>query len=109
MKSKREKIGTDNQGRSNFSIAAGCIKDVMSSGSDGALGKGVELGIGAVLAKTVLKRLPAPLNFVAPLIAEKVIMKYGVDGGREVLLKGLKWVKKATDDKSVRLTDTQII
>lgn len=75
------------------------VKDLfMTSAPGGLTGKGVEMGVGAALAKTVLKRLPVPLNFIAPIIIEKVILKHGVEEGREVLLKGLRWVKKATDD-----------
>jgi hypothetical protein len=84
-----------------FSNTVNYIKDLLTAGPQGATGKGMELGIGAVLARTALKRLPVPLNFVAPMIAEKVIMKYGVEEGRELLLKGLRWVKKATDEKPV--------
>lgn len=75
------------------------VKDLlMVSAPGGVAGKGVELGVGAVLAKTVLKRLPVPFNFLAPVIIEKVLLKHGVEEGREVLLKGLRWVKAATDD-----------
>jgi hypothetical protein len=72
---------------------------LMVSPPGGAAGKGLELGVGAVLAKTVLKRLPVPFNFLAPVIIEKVILKHGVEEGREVLLKGLRWIKAATDDE----------
>lgn len=75
------------------------VRDLLTAGPGGATGKGLELGVGAVLARTALKSLPAPLNFLAPLIAEKVIMKHGVDGGRELLLVGLRWLKKVTDEK----------
>jgi hypothetical protein len=63
----------------------------------------MELGVGAVLARTALKRLPVPLNFIAPLVVERVLMKHGVEEGRELLLKGLRWVKNATDEKPVRI------
>ena len=84
--------------RSGLGAATGYVRSLLTAGPEGAVGKGLELGLGAVLAKTVLKRLPVPFNFVAPYIAEKVIMKHGVDGGREILLKGLRWVKKVTDE-----------
>ena len=75
------------------------VKDLlMVSAPGGVAGKGIELGVGAVLAKTVLKRLPVPFNFLAPIIIEKVILKHGVEEVWEVLLKGLRWVKAATDD-----------
>jgi hypothetical protein len=81
--------------------ASSYIKDLlMTSAPGGVAGKGIELGVGAAIAKTVAKRLPVPLNFLAPIILEKVILKYGVEEGREVILKGLKWVKKATDEET---------
>lgn len=78
------------------------VKELMTSGADGIAGKSMELGVEAILAKTALKRLPPPLNIVAPIVVEKVMMKYGVDGGREVLLAGLKWIKKVTDEEPVK-------
>jgi hypothetical protein len=98
MENKKDRTGTD-KSRSNFNVATDYIRNTMASTSGGALGKGLEMGVGAVLAKTVLRRLPPPLNLFAPTIAEKVIMKYGVSSSREVLLRGLKWVKRATDEK----------
>lgn len=62
------------------------------------VGKGIESQIAAVLTQTALRRLPPPFNFVAPMVAEKLIMKYGIQEGRELLLKGLYWVKKVTED-----------
>jgi hypothetical protein len=79
--------------------ATNYMKEVFNTGPKGVVGKGLEMGVGAVLAKTVLRRLPVPFNFLVPLVAEKVILKHGVDGGREVLLKGLRWVQKVTEAK----------
>ncbi len=96
----------------SFFSAASFTKDLLSTSAPGGVaGKGVELGMGAILAKTVLKRLPAPFNFLAPIIVEKVILKYGVEEGREVLLKGLRWVKKATDetDVDIRITKENVV
>ncbi|MCF0070395.1 hypothetical protein LZD49_07920 [Dyadobacter sp. CY261] len=78
------------------------FKDLMAAGPGGVAGRGAEIGLGAILARTALRRLPVPLNVVAPLLIEKVIMKYGVEEGRELLLKGLYWVKKATDDEPLQ-------
>jgi len=102
MKNKNKYYRSDNE-RSSFVEIATYAKDLLLSGPEGAVGKGLELGVGAALAKTVLRRLPAPLNFVVPFVAEKIIMKHGLENGREVLLKGLRWVKKATDEKPVVL------
>ena len=84
--------------KSGLGAATGYVKSLLNAGPEGTVGKGLEMGLGAILSKTVLKRLPVPFNFLAPYIAEKVIVKYGVDGGREVLLQGLRWVKKVTDE-----------
>jgi len=99
MKTKR----TDNfeQNKESLVNAATYVKNLLVSGPEGATGKGFELGVGAILAKTVLKRLPVPFNYVVPFIAEKIIVKHGVESGREVLLSGLRWVKKVTDEKPV--------
>lgn len=78
------------------------FKDLMAAGPTGIAGRGMEIGLGAVLGRTVLRRLPTPFNLIAPLLIEKVIMKHGVEEGRELLLKGLYWVKNATDDKPVQ-------
>lgn len=79
---------------------ASYVKDLFSAQAPGGIaGKGIEIGLGAALSKTVLRRLPMPFNFIAPLVVEKIIMKHGVEEGREILIKGLKWVKKATDEK----------
>lgn len=105
MKTKRN----DNfeQNKDSLANAATYVKNLLVSGPDGATGKGLELGVGAILAKTVLKRLPVPFNYVVPFVAEKIIMKHGVESGREVLLSGLRWVKKVTDEKpSVKLPKT---
>lgn len=79
------------------------VKDLLTSGPEGVIGKGVELGVGAMLARTVLRRLPVPFNFVAPYVVEKIIVKHGIESGREVLLKGLKWVSKMTADRPDRI------
>ncbi|MCE6990254.1 hypothetical protein [Dyadobacter sp. CY323] len=74
------------------------VKDIFA-GSTEKSGSEIASGVRNMLSKTLLKGLPAPLNLIAPVIVEKVIMKYGVEEGREVLLKGLRWVKKVTDEK----------
>ncbi|KAA6439703.1 hypothetical protein FEM33_10925 [Dyadobacter flavalbus] len=80
---------------------ASYLKDLFLEGSKGISGKGNASGIGAILTNTAFKGLPAPLRLLAPIVVEKVIIKHGVPHGRELLLKGLRWVKKATDEKPV--------
>jgi hypothetical protein len=84
---------------SGLKVATEYVRELLVAGPEGAVGKGMELGVGAMLARTFLKRLPVPFNFIVPLVTEKVIMKHGVETGREVLLKGLRWVKKATAER----------
>ena len=78
------------------------FKDLMAAGPDGMAGRGVEIGLGALLGRTALRRLPMPFNLIAPLLIEKVIMKHGVEEGRELLLKGLYWIKTAPDEKPLQ-------
>lgn len=78
------------------------FKDLMAAGPEGIAGRGMEIGLGALLGRTALRRLPTPFNLIAPLLIEKVIMKHGVEEGRELLLKGLYWIKNATDEKPLQ-------
>ena len=90
-----------NKAEDSFLASFSYVKDLFTTPAPGGItGKGIEMGVGAALARTIGKRLPVPLNFIAPIIIEKVILKHGVEEGREVLLKGLKWVKKVTDDNT---------
>lgn len=75
------------------------LKNMFLSGPANSSGKSIEMGVSAILAKTVLRRLPPPLNFVVPLVVKNVIVKHGVPEGRELLLKGLRWVKKNTEEE----------
>ena len=97
-----ENINKKKSGTTLLSVANYAKNLLTSSAPGGVAGKGIEIGMGAMLAKTAFKRLPVPLNFLAPIIVEKVILTHGVEEGREVLLKGLRWIKKATDE-----TDSQ--
>nr|WP_295931029.1 hypothetical protein [uncultured Dyadobacter sp.] len=85
--------------KDTVSDTIGYIRELAAAGPTGVAGRGLEMGLSAALARTALRRLPAPLNLVAPLLIEKIIMKHGVDEGRELLLKGLYWIKRATDDQ----------
>ena len=98
MKRNYNYLNKDQQ-KSGTTGTVGFIKDLLAAGSGKAANTGLKWGVGSVLTKTVFRRLPAPLNFIVPLIAERVITEQTIDSGREVLLKGLRWVKKATDEK----------
>jgi hypothetical protein len=85
--------------KSAIKSVASYANELMHTGPTGMAGKGMEFGVSTILGRTVLKSLPAPLNFVAPFLIEKVIMKHGAEEGRDLLIKGLKWIKHMTDEK----------
>lgn len=68
-------------------------------GKKGLLGNGLQLGLNAVLAKTALRSLPTPLNIILPHIIENVAFNYTEKNGRDWLIKGLRWIKKVTDEE----------
>lgn len=99
MKSNQNYISKNQPKSSSGTI--NFVKELLAAGTGKAAHNGAKWGVGAVLTKTVFRRLPAPLNFVVPIIADKIITEQTVDSGREILLKGLRWIKKATDEKPV--------
>ena len=82
-------------------------KELISSGPDTAVGKGIELSISTILGKTLTKSLPAPLNFAVPFILEKLILLHGVDAGRDALITALKWVKMKTAESDSLLLELE--
>lgn len=83
--------------KSSLKLATDYLKELLAQNSNNTAKMGLELGVSALLAKTVLRRLPLPFNLLVPIVVEKVILKHGVSTGREVLLRGLRWIKKKTD------------
>ncbi len=71
---------------------------MLGKGKKGMVGKGLQLGLNAVLAKTALKSLPTPLNMILPMVIENAALNYTKENGRDWLIKGLRWVKKATEE-----------
>jgi hypothetical protein len=71
---------------------------LLGKGKKGVIGKGLQLGLNAVLAKTALKRLPTPLNMILPMVIENAALNYTKSNGRDWLIKGLRWVKKVTEE-----------
>ncbi len=67
-------------------------------GRKGLVGKGLQLGLNTILAKTALKSLPTPLNFLLPQVIENAALNYTDRNGRGWLIKGLQWVKKVTEE-----------
>ncbi len=82
------------------------------TGKKGAVGTGLQLGINALLAKTVLKRLPFPFNLFVPHMAQNLAFNYanefGRGYGRDLLIKGLEWVRDITedDDEVLQITES---
>lgn len=65
----------------------------------GLVAKGLQLGVNAIVAKTVLRSLPVPLNFVLPYIAQNFVTNYAHEHSEELLVQLLKTIKRLTDDK----------
>jgi hypothetical protein len=80
---------------------------LLGKGKKGLIGNGLQLGLNAVLAKTALKSLPTPLNIILPQVLENAALNYTQQNGREWLIKGLKWIKKVTEDNSE--TETAVV
>lgn len=74
-----------------------------SKGKKGLIGKGVQLGFNALLSRTILRRLPFPLNLVLPHALENVAINFVDANGRDYLIKALEWVKEITEEDEVRL------
>ena len=81
----------------------------IGKGKKGLIGNGLQLGLNAVLAKTALRSLPTPLNMILPQVVENVALNYTKEHGRDWLIKGLRWVKKVTEEdpepRSVRVLE----
>lgn len=75
---------------------------MLGKGKKGIVGTGLQLGLNAVLAKTALKSLPTPLNMILPMVIENVALNYTKENGRDWLIKGLRWVKKVTEEEDVK-------
>ena len=78
------------------SVASSMVKT--KPGKKGAVGTGVQLGVNALLAKTVLKRLPFPFNLFLPHMVQNLAFNYVDKYGREYLIKGLEWVRDITEE-----------
>ncbi|MPR32752.1 hypothetical protein [Salmonirosea aquatica] len=81
------------------SIAGNLLTNRMvGKGKKGLIGNGLQLGLNAVLATTALRSLPTPLNMILPQVIENAALNYTKKNGRDWLIKGLRWVKKVTDE-----------
>ena len=91
------------------SVAKKLVKN--KTGKKGPVGMGVQLGINALLAKTVLKKLPFPFNLFVPHMAQNLAFNYTDKYGREALIKALHWVKDVTevDDEIPETTELVLV
>lgn len=81
------------------------------TGKKGPVGMGLQLGINAVLARTILKRLPFPFNLFVPHMAQNLAFNYANEYGREGLIKVLRWVRDITeeDDEVPEITELVVV
>ncbi|PWJ59271.1 hypothetical protein CLV98_102103 [Dyadobacter jejuensis] len=82
----------------NKTPAASYVKDLLTAGPSNSVLQGLELSVSTILGKTLLRRLPTPLNYAVPFVVEKLIAKHAVPQGRDLLIQALRWVKRATAD-----------
>lgn len=94
-----------------LAIVSSVAKKMVKTKNIGAVGKGLQLGINALLARTVLKRLPFPFNHFVPHMAQNLAFNYANEYGREALIKALEWVRDITeeDDEVPETTDLVVI
>lgn len=78
------------------SVAQKMVKS--QTGKKGPAGMGLQLGINAILARTVLKRLPFPFNLFVPHLAQNLAFNYANEYGRDGLIKVLEWVRDITEE-----------
>lgn len=78
------------------SVAQKMVKS--KTGQKGPAGIGLQMGINALLARTVLKRLPFPFNLFVPHMAQNLAFNYANEYGRGVLIKTLEWVRDITEE-----------
>ncbi|GAB2776222.1 hypothetical protein GCM10027275_19210 [Rhabdobacter roseus] len=74
------------------------LGNVFTNRYQGMVGKSVQVGVNALLGKTILRRLPIPLNFLVPHLVQNTILNYTHRHGDEWLLTGLRWLKEVTED-----------
>lgn len=86
------------------SVAQKMVKS--KTGEKGPAGLGLQMGINALLARTVLKRLPFPFNLFVPHLAQNLVFNYANEYGREALVKTLEWVRDITEEEEEDLTAT---
>ncbi len=79
--------------------AADWTGNMLVNKHQGIVSRGLQLGVNAMLAKTVLRRLPVPFNFILPYIAQNLVTNYAHEHSEELLVRFLKTVKRLTDEK----------
>lgn len=80
--------------------AAELVSNMVVSKHQGVVSKGIQLGVNAIVAKTVLRKLPLPLNFILPYILQNLATNYAHEHSEAVVVRFLKIVKKLTDEEN---------
>ena len=78
------------------SVAKKMVKS--KTGQKGPAGMGLQLGINALLSRTVLKKLPFPFNLFVPHLAQNLAFNYANQYGRDALIKVVEWVREVTEE-----------
>jgi hypothetical protein len=79
--------------------AADVASNMIVNKHQGLASKGLQLGVNAIIAKTVLRRLPVPLNFILPYVAQNLVINYAHEHSEGLLVKFLKIVKHLTEEE----------
>lgn len=72
--------------------------DLFKNRYQGMVAKGIQAGVTTMLGKTVLKKLPTPLNYIVPHMVENAIINFTHRYGEEWLIMGLRWLKDVTEE-----------
>lgn len=99
------------KGAEPLAIVSSVVQKMVKSkmGQKGPAGMGLQMGINALLARTVLKKLPFPLNLFIPNMAQNLAFNYANEYGREGLIKVLEWVRDITEEDDDVPETTELI
>ncbi|GAB3172369.1 hypothetical protein [Telluribacter humicola] len=73
--------------------------DLFKNRYQGVMAKSIQAGVTAVMGKTVLRKLPTPLNYIVPHMINNAIVNYTNRHGEKWLIMGLRWLKDVTEEK----------
>ncbi len=73
--------------------------DLFKNRYQGVMAKGIQAGVTAIMGKTILRKLPTPLNYIVPHMVNNAIVNYTNRHGEQWLIMGLRWLKDVTEEK----------